>query len=170
MIWGYVKPNNALASDPNEGACSAPPDPLAEISNILFEIITEMLWKKQFWTYTSIYIILDCIKELFMLLITLCTACFFRAKINKNLWPPTFRFSPPLFWMLWRRHCTVKRTVLIFAVVTILTVTCFVLVQQRVARFCTWHSFMWTWASDAFAFIRRLRNCDLLTFRMDCQN
>jgi len=33
--------------DPTGGACNAPPDPLAEISNILFEIITEMLRKKE---------------------------------------------------------------------------------------------------------------------------
>jgi len=30
-----------------------------------------------------------------MLVIALCMACFYRAKINKNLWPPTFRFGPP---------------------------------------------------------------------------
>jgi len=30
-----------------------------------------------------------------MLVIALCTACFFKAKINKKLWPPTFRFDPP---------------------------------------------------------------------------
>jgi len=54
-IWGYVKPKNALAGfrdsapDPTGGACNAPPDPLAETSNILFEIITELLRKKQFW-------------------------------------------------------------------------------------------------------------------------
>jgi len=30
-----------------------------------------------------------------MLVIVLCTACFFRAKINKNLGHPTFRFGPP---------------------------------------------------------------------------
>jgi len=36
------------APDPTGGAYSAPSDPLAEISNILFEIITEMLGKKQF--------------------------------------------------------------------------------------------------------------------------
>jgi len=44
---------------------------------------------------TPINIIFDCIKELFMLVITLCTACFFRAKIYKKLWPPTFKFGPP---------------------------------------------------------------------------
>jgi len=76
------------------GACSASPDPFAEISNILFEIFTEMLRKKQFWTWTPINLIFDCIKELFRLVITLCPAWFFRAKINKNLWPPAFRFGP----------------------------------------------------------------------------
>jgi len=34
--------------DPTGGACSAPPDLLAKISNILFEITAEMLRKKQF--------------------------------------------------------------------------------------------------------------------------
>jgi len=48
-----VKPKNGLAfgappRTPLGGAYSAPPDPLAEISNILFEIITEMLREKQF--------------------------------------------------------------------------------------------------------------------------
>jgi len=33
---------------PTGGAYSAPPDPIAEISNILFKIITDMLWEKQF--------------------------------------------------------------------------------------------------------------------------
>jgi len=36
-----------LLSGPHWGAYSAPPDPLAEISNILFEIITKMLREKQ---------------------------------------------------------------------------------------------------------------------------
>jgi len=36
------------APDPIGGAYSAPPNPFAEISNSLFEIITEMLWEKQF--------------------------------------------------------------------------------------------------------------------------
>jgi len=36
------------ASDLTEGTYSALPDPLAEISKILFEMITEMLREKQF--------------------------------------------------------------------------------------------------------------------------
>jgi len=35
-----------------------------------------------------INIIFDCIKE--MLAIALCTACFFRPKINKKFWLPYF--------------------------------------------------------------------------------
>jgi len=35
----------------------------------------------------------DCIKELFMLVIALYTASFFRTKINKNLWPPYLEWS-----------------------------------------------------------------------------
>jgi len=35
------------APDPTGGVYSAPPDPLAEISNILFKIIAEMLLEKQ---------------------------------------------------------------------------------------------------------------------------
>jgi len=47
---GYVKSKNALASGalprtPLGGACSAPPEPLAEISNILFEIITKLFFE-----------------------------------------------------------------------------------------------------------------------------
>jgi len=61
---------------------SAPSEPLAEISNILFEIITEMLREKQFWICTANNIISNCIKELFMLVIALC---FSRAKINKKI-------------------------------------------------------------------------------------
>jgi len=52
-----------------------------------------MLQKMHSEIVTPINIIFDCIKELFMLVIALCTACFFRAKINKKLWPPTFRFG-----------------------------------------------------------------------------
>jgi len=37
-----------LSPDLTGGAYSAPPDSLAEISNILFEIITKMLPEKQF--------------------------------------------------------------------------------------------------------------------------
>jgi len=49
---------NALASGSPPrtslgGSYSAPPVPLAEISNLLFEIITEMLREKQFWTCNS---------------------------------------------------------------------------------------------------------------------
>jgi len=39
--------------------------------------------------------IFDCIKELFMHVFAICVACFFMAKINKKLWPPTFKFDPP---------------------------------------------------------------------------
>jgi len=39
-------PGSAL--DSTGGAYSAPSGPLAEISNILLEINTEMLWEKQF--------------------------------------------------------------------------------------------------------------------------
>jgi len=39
---------SGLRSEPYWRAYSAPPELLAEISNILFEIITEMLWEKQF--------------------------------------------------------------------------------------------------------------------------
>jgi len=54
-----------------------------------------MFWKKQSAELEKpINIISVCIKELFMLVITLCTACFSRAKINKKLWPPTLRFNP----------------------------------------------------------------------------
>jgi len=53
-IWGNVKPKNALASgappDLTRGTYRASLDPLAKISIILFEVITEMLRKKQFWT------------------------------------------------------------------------------------------------------------------------
>jgi len=38
-------------------------------------------------------IIFDNVKELFKLVIALCTAFFFRAKINKKLWPPYFEWS-----------------------------------------------------------------------------
>jgi len=44
-----------LRPAPHWGAYSAPPDPLAKISNILFEIITEMLQKKQFRNYNTKY-------------------------------------------------------------------------------------------------------------------
>jgi len=40
------------APDSTGGADSTPPDPLAEISYILFEIVTEMR-EKQFWTYNT---------------------------------------------------------------------------------------------------------------------
>jgi len=72
--------------DPTGGACSAPPDLIAEISNILFEITKKFFGKSNSELVTPINIIFDCIKELFML----CTACFFRAKINKKIWPPYF--------------------------------------------------------------------------------
>jgi len=73
---------------------SAPPDPLAKISNILFEIITEMLRKKSnSKLVTAINIIFDCIKELFMLVIAFCTACFSRIKINIKLWLLYFECS-----------------------------------------------------------------------------
>jgi len=36
--WGYVKPKKCFGFP-----CSAPPDPLAEIRNILFKIITEIV-------------------------------------------------------------------------------------------------------------------------------
>jgi len=67
-----------------------PQTPLAEISNILFEIITEMFRKSNSDSelVTPINIIFDCIKELFMLVIALYTACFFRAKINTKHWRP----------------------------------------------------------------------------------
>jgi len=42
---------------------------------------------------TPINIILNYIKELFMLVIALCTTCFFRTKINKNFGFPYFRIS-----------------------------------------------------------------------------
>jgi len=32
-----------------------------------------------------------------MFVTALCTACFFRAKINKKLWPPYFKIRPPYF-------------------------------------------------------------------------
>jgi len=41
-----VKPKNVL--DRTGGAYSAPPDLLAEINNILFKIITEILREKKF--------------------------------------------------------------------------------------------------------------------------
>jgi len=63
-----------LRSGPHGGACSVPPDPLAEISNILFELIAEMLRKNNSELVTPINIIFVCIKELFMLVIALCTA------------------------------------------------------------------------------------------------
>jgi len=77
---------------PLGGACNAPSGPFAEISNILFEIISEMFRKSNYDSelVTPINIIFDCIKELFMLVITLYTACFFRAKINTNHWRPYF--------------------------------------------------------------------------------
>jgi len=59
---------------------------------MLFEIITEMLWEKAI--LKLLHQISDCIKELFMLVTALCTACFSRAKINKNFGPPTSRFGP----------------------------------------------------------------------------
>jgi len=43
MLW-----LSGLHPRPTGGAYSTPPDPLAEISNILFEIITEMPREKQF--------------------------------------------------------------------------------------------------------------------------
>jgi len=42
-----------------------------------------------------IRIIFDSIKELFMLVFALCTACFFRAKINKKLGLPTLNALAP---------------------------------------------------------------------------
>jgi len=78
------------------GACSAPPDPLAEISSILFEIITEMLRKSNSEFVTPINIIFDCIKELFMIVIALYTACFFWAKINKKTLAPLLLDLAPL--------------------------------------------------------------------------
>jgi len=38
-----------------------------------------------------------------MIVIALCTACFFRAKVKKNFGSPAFRFGF-LLGMLWRRH------------------------------------------------------------------
>jgi len=54
-IWDYVKLKNAMASrasprTPLGKLTALLPNPLADIRNILFEIITEMLRKKQFWT------------------------------------------------------------------------------------------------------------------------
>jgi len=43
MFWLPGSAPNATG-----GAYSAPPDPLAEISNILFKVITEMTREKQF--------------------------------------------------------------------------------------------------------------------------
>jgi len=54
---------------------------------------------------TPINIIFDYIKELFMLVILLCTACLFRAKINKQSLALLLLDLVPLLWMLWRRHC-----------------------------------------------------------------
>jgi len=39
--------------------------------------------------------IFDCIKELFMLVIALCTACFSKAKINKKPLAPYFKIWLP---------------------------------------------------------------------------
>jgi len=63
------------------------------MSNILFEIIVEMLQQSNSGLATPIDIIFACIKELFMLVIALWTACFSRAKINKKLWPFYFECS-----------------------------------------------------------------------------
>jgi len=65
-----------------------------------------------------INIIFDCIKELFMLVITLCTVCFFRAKINKSLAPLLLELAL-LLWILWRRHWKVATLLYIYYVIVI---------------------------------------------------
>jgi len=52
-----------LRPGPHWGAYSALPDPLAEINNILFEIMTEMSGKSNSEIVTPINIISDCTKE-----------------------------------------------------------------------------------------------------------
>jgi len=88
MLW-----RPALRPGPHWGSLQYSPGPLDEISNILFEIISEMLRESNSDLVTPINIIFNCIKELLLRVIAFCTACFFRAKINKNIWPPYFECS-----------------------------------------------------------------------------
>jgi len=71
-----------LRPGPHWGSLQRSPDPLAEISNILFGTITEMLQEKAILNLQ--HQISDCIKEFFMLVTPLCTVCFSKVKISKK--------------------------------------------------------------------------------------